>query len=233
MIILAKLFLAHFIGDFVLQPKKWVDDKFQNKINSPKIYLHILIHCALMFILLWDLSLWKLVLSLTFLHLVIDVIKIYFHNENHCTKWFFIDQFLHFISILVVFYIFIKPDWNLIENIDDRFWILTTFIIFITSASSIMIRIIMQKWTNEIKSNDDSLSNAGTYIGILERLFIFVFVLTGNWASIGFLLTAKSVFRFGDLRDAQDRKLTEYMLVGTLLSFGIALLSALLYQWII
>lgn len=233
MIILAKLFLAHFIGDFVLQPKKWVDDKFQNKIISPKIYLHILIHCALMFILLWDISLWKLVLSLTFLHLVIDVIKIYFHNENHCTKWFFIDQFLHFISIFVVFYIFIKPDWNLIEYIDDRFWILTTFIIFITSASSIMIRIIMQKWTNEIKSNDDSLSNAGTYIGILERLFIFVFVVTGNWASIGFLLTAKSVFRFGDLRDAQDRKLTEYMLVGTLLSFGIALLSALLYQWII
>jgi hypothetical protein len=59
---------------------------------------------------------------------------------------------------------------------------------------------------------------------MLERLFVFTFVITGNWEAIGFLLAAKSVFRFGDLKESKDRKLTEYILIGTLLSFGIAIL---------
>jgi len=44
-------------------------------------------------------------------------------------------------------------------------------------------------------------------------------------------LAAKSIFRFGDLKEAKDRKLTEYVLVGTLLSFGIALLVGHLAQF--
>lgn len=235
MIILTKLFLAHLIGDFVLQPGEWVKDKFQKKIFSSKIYLHILIHFSLLFVLLWDISLWKLAVTLGITHFAIDIVKIYFQDKNNSIRWFFTDQILHIVSIIVIYSIFIKPNWEIINFIDEKFLLLTTFIVFITFVSSIIIRITMQRWTKEIKTDDadDSLDNAGTYVGILERLFIFIFVLTGNWASIGFLLTAKSVFRFGDLRDAKDRKLTEYMLIGTLLSFGIAILSALFYQWII
>ena len=33
----------------------------------------------------------------------------------------------------------------------------------------------------------------------------------------------------GDLKESKDRKLTEYILIGTLLSFGIAILTAILY----
>jgi hypothetical protein len=81
--------------------------------------------------------------------------------------------------------------------------------------------------------NNGSLANAGTYIGILERLFIFLFIITGHWNAIGFLLAAKSVFRFGDLKESKNRKLTEYILIGTLLSFGIAFLTALVTKkWI-
>jgi hypothetical protein len=59
---------------------------------------------------------------------------------------------------------------------------------------------------------------------------VFCFILTGHFEAIGFLLAAKSIFRFGDLKEAKDRKLTEYVLIGTLLSFGIALLIGLLVQ---
>jgi hypothetical protein len=52
----------------------------------------------------------------------------------------------------------------------------------------------------------------------------------GHFDAIGFLLAAKSIFRFGDLKEAKDRKLTEYVLIGTLLSFGIALLIGLLVK---
>lgn len=87
-----------------------------------------------------------------------------------------------------------------------------------------MIQILLSKWSRSISDNvDDSLANAGKYIGILERLFVFTFILVGQWEGIGFLLAAKSVFRFGDLKESKDRKLTEYILIGTLLSFGIAM----------
>jgi hypothetical protein len=46
---------------------------------------------------------------------------------------------------------------------------------------------------------------------------------------VGFILAAKSIFRFGDLTNSRDRNLTEYVLIGTLLSFGSALLAGILY----
>jgi len=70
----------------------------------------------------------------------------------------------------------------------------------------------------------------GKYIGILERSFVFGFILLDQWSAIGFLLTAKSVFRFGDLSKDKNWQLTEYVLLGTLLSFGIAIIIALTYN---
>ena len=91
---------------------------------------------------------------------------------------------------------------------------------------------IISIWTPESKNKkDDSLQNAGNYIGILERLFVFCFILTGHFEAIGFLLAAKSIFRFGDLKEAKDRKLTEYVLIGTLLSFGIAMATGFLVEF--
>ena len=51
-------------------------------------------------------------------------------------------------------------------------------------------------------------------------------VITDNIEGIGFLLAAKSIFRFGDLNKAREIKITEYVLLGTLASFTIALLVA-------
>lgn len=76
---------------------------------------------------------------------------------------------------------------------------------------------------------NESLKDAGMYIGILERILVFVFVILDHWEAVGFLITAKSVFRFGDLKESKERKLTEYILIGTLISFGIAILVGILY----
>lgn len=102
----------------------------------------------------------------------------------------------------------------------------------ITSVSAIIIKVFITQWSPESKKeNDASLAKAGRYIGILERLFVFIFVATNHWEAIGFLLAAKSVFRFGDLTSSKDRKLTEYILIGTLLSFGLAILIGVLYSY--
>lgn len=60
-----------------------------------------------------------------------------------------------------------------------------------------------------------------------------MFIITNHWEGIGFLIAAKSVFRFGDLSQAKDRKLTEYILIGTLLSFGLAIVFGIGYEYVL
>lgn len=63
-----------------------------------------------------------------------------------------------------------------------------------------------------------------------ERVLVLTLVLLDQLTAIGFLLAAKSVLRFGELRGAQDRKLTEYVLMGTLLSVSTAMVLGLLIR---
>lgn len=226
MIILIKLILAHLLGDFVLQPKSWVKEKEKKKAKSLKLYLHFLIHGLLILLVFWNLQYWLLALSVLLIHGLIDIAKLYFQKKNNKTSWFVIDQALHLISIFILWLVW--TDTNLEISLwleSTSLWIYVTALLFLTSVSGILIQVLLTKWSTSINDGkNQSLDNAGKYIGILERLFVFTFVILGRWEAIGFLLAAKSVFRFGDLKESKDRKLTEYILIGTLLSFGIAIL---------
>jgi len=229
MIILVKLILAHLLGDFVLQPNTWVKNKADKKIKSIELYFHTLIHGILILLLLGSLNFWKPALILSLSHGIIDLLKVYFSKSKNKTTWFFIDQLLHFIAIFIIWYFFFNPEvspfdiWN-----NPSLWIYTTAIIFLSIVSGIIMQQILRNWNKQIQEvNKLSLKNAGKYIGYLERLFVFLFVVSNHWGAIGFLLTAKSVFRFGDLKESTNRKLTEYILIGTLLSFGLAILTGL------
>lgn len=94
------------------------------------------------------------------------------------------------------------------------------------------MKTLISKWQLEEDLKGESLENAGAYIGMLERLFVFAFIVMNYWEGIGFLIAAKSVFRFGDLSKAKDRKLTEYILIGTLLSFGLAIAFGMAYKYV-
>ncbi|MCH7400447.1 DUF3307 domain-containing protein [Belliella kenyensis] len=225
MIIIIKLLLAHFLGDFALQPRSWVEQKEKRKAKSGKLYLHILIHGCIMMILLWDWSVWPMVLTLMLIHGVIDVLKLYAQKEKTKTSWFIIDQVLHLTSILAVWYIIYNPAIDLIYLFNKpMLWIYILAILIVSMVTGIMMQVFMHKWATHLEEgNGNSLKNAGKYIGILERLLVLTFIVIGRWEGVGFLLAAKSVFRFGDLKESKDRKLTEYILIGTLISFGIAI----------
>jgi protein-S-isoprenylcysteine O-methyltransferase Ste14 len=164
------------------------------------------------------------------LHAIIDAVKLYAQKENNKSNWFLIDQLAHGLSILGLWVFFFEPEINLnLIQSSPKIWIYATAILLITVVSGIVMRELMSSWSKTLEDRHDASSNnAGKYIGMLERLFVFVFVITGNWEGIGFLLAAKSVFRFGDLKESKDRKLTEYILIGTLLSFGIAIAVGML-----
>ncbi len=230
--ILTQLILAHLIGDFILQPNKWVAHKEAKKTASPYLYLHTLIHTGLCMLFLWDLDLWWIAALVGISHFIIDALKLHLQKTGTKKKWFIIDQALH---ALVIAGVGIATDqFDLKMLLSPQTLVLLTGAVFITTPVSILIKTLLSAWTpvaiEHSKVQTDSLTHAGKYIGILERLLVFTFIIVNHWEGVGFMIAAKSVFRFSDLAEAKQRKLTEYVLVGTLLSFGIAVLTGILVR---
>lgn len=188
MIILLKLFLAHLVGDFLLQSKSWVADKEKKKIKSIKLYLHILLHGVLLLLFLWNWNLWVLVILLTIFHGFIDILKLYYQNENNKVQWFFKDQLLHLLSIIALYYIWLQPALHLDKIFQNPIlWIYITALLFLSVATGIIIQMLMSNWSQQISDGEDkSLNNAGKYIGILERFFVFILIITAHWGSYWF-----------------------------------------------
>ncbi|MCQ9633346.1 DUF3307 domain-containing protein [Chryseobacterium sp. WG14] len=230
--IFIKLILAHLLGDFVLQPDSWVADKENYKLKSKFLYFHVLIHTVISFVFLWDLQLWWVALLIGGSHFVIDAAKLSFQTIKTKKTWFFIDQLLHMIVIAGASFYFREFDFSFLGN--HEFLKIIMAALFLTTPASIFIKILLSSWTpvpdaqNAIQT--ESLSSAGKYIGILERLLVFTFIMVNHWEGVGFMVAAKSVFRFSDLAQAKQRKLTEYVLIGTLLSFGLAVLTGIIIK---
>jgi len=230
--IFIQLILAHLLGDFILQPNSWVADKENRKLKSPYLYIHVLIHTVLSLIFMWDLKLWWVAILVGVSHFIIDACKLSFQNNQTKKRWFFIDQALHVAVIAAVSLCFNEFNFEFLKN--QEFLKIVMGALFLMSPASIFIKILLSSWTpvteEEGNLQTESLSSAGKYIGILERLLVFTFIVVDHWEGVGFMVAAKSVFRFSDLAQAKQRKLTEYVLIGTLLSFGIAVLTGILIK---
>lgn len=219
----------------MLQPISWIKNKKKNKIKSKYLYLHLLVHFALLLLITkfnreYLCALFVVVGS----HFAIDCAKLYFEKKQTIKRWFFIDQVLHLtvIAAVVHYYYPYEIDFEIVYSKQSLVLLISS--ISVTYVSAKVLKLLLSKWSDQItKNNSNDTNNAGKYIGILERLFIFFFVIINFWEGIGFLLAAKSIFRFGDLKESKDVKLTEYILIGTLLSFGLGILCAMVYKYLI
>lgn len=185
----------------------------------------MLVHGLLVFALT---NSWETALVVLSIHYLIDLAKLYFQQEKTERKWFFFDQLLHVLSLLIIWIIIENPPLQLAAYNQQRLLIYSTALVLISYPTAIVLKQVLAIWSPLTeKDGEKTLTNAGMYIGIIERILVFVFIVTNHWEAIGFLLAAKSVFHFGDLKRAKDRRLTEYILVGTLLSFGLAILTGM------
>ncbi|MCX6309090.1 MAG: DUF3307 domain-containing protein [Bacteroidia bacterium] len=234
--ILLRLLIAHALSDFIFQSTKWVKHKNDHKIHSGYLYLHIAITFVLTYLALgsWQ-PIWiPLVIGVS--HFAIDLLKLYIKES----PWRFItDQLLHIFVIVLCWGLYTSQLTSL-SNEFVFYWDSPKVLIYIASyllvsiPASILVVELTKKWDLEVNSNStDSLKNAGKWIGIIERILILTFTLLGSFEPIGFMMAAKSVFRFGDLTNSNDKKRTEYVLVGTLLSFAVSIIVGLLTKQII
>ena len=226
---LTKLILAHLITDFILQPKSWVDERNTKHFASPRLYLHGIITAAFAFIIT-GFQYWLIAVIILSTHILIDGWKSY---QKPTVRYFIADQFLHILVILGCWYgTFIT--WNDVttawqevnENLD--IWKKVTAFVFLTTPAGILIGQLTKQWRDKLPEAE-SLANAGKWIGIVERIIILIFVLFGQYAAIGLLVAAKGIIRFNE-KDRQEIK-TEYLVVGTLMSIGLAIITGLAIRW--
>ncbi len=229
-----KLLISHVLGDFVFQPDRWVEEKRDKGVKSVYFYLHGLVHLLSLLIMLgFDFSYFLSIAAIVVSHLGIDYFKIKLEPIWNPRLLFGLDQLLHLLVIagVVSYYFSYEIDLEIFSS--TRLLLFMLALLMVTFVSSVVVKTIMSTWDLKEDNADESLDHAGKYIGIIERLFVFGFILLHQWSAIGFLIAAKSVFRFSDLSRAKDRKLTEYILIGTLLSFGLAVIIGFVYQYIL
>ncbi len=233
-LLLIALFLAHLVADFYLQPMSWVNERNSRHFRATKLYLHVLTHGIVSFIIL---ALWEFnygwselarvvyaTLLIMLSHFLIDLAKSY---SNKGVIPFLLDQLAHSIVLVMLavwltdydeFYALI---WQKLIAIDTLF-IICAYIL-VLNPSSVFIRMMLEKITQGFATSG-SIPAAGHSIGLLERGLMLSFILMGEYAGVGFLLAAKSIFRFGDLKASEEKQLTEYVMLGTLLSVSVTLL---------
>jgi len=178
-------------------------------------------------------------------------------NEPVCVL--IIDQIAHLIVLFIVLAI-LYPQALLLYPFGDpirinKIWIVLIAFLLILWPSGILISRITRIWRTgkdiagvqaaflidydfsllagesctriEKPQEIDALDKGGRWIGYLERLLIVTFILVGDYTAIGFLVAAKGLFRFNDSKRA------EYVIVGTLLSFTIAVLIGATARYLI
>ena len=96
------LLFAHLLADYPLQTN-WI---VINKNKIPVLFLHVSIHflVSLIFVLIYLPGAWPFLILLTGIHFLIDTGKNFVNKSkpNWVVVPYFIDQFLHLISIFVV-----------------------------------------------------------------------------------------------------------------------------------
>ena len=226
---LIALLFAHVVADFLLQTSWMV----AHKRNPLVLFLHIAIVAALSSAALGFTGHW-VVLAIAASHFLFDAVKTYWP----ATGWraFLLDQALHGVAILIAASQFpdlystglwqdygmlgTPPAW--LARIPEG-WVatlplmmlLSSGLILATRAGGFFIGAFMKPLA---LGAPEGLPKAGAIIGNLERALAYLFILSGQPQNIGFLLAAKSVLRFSSAKE--DRAVSEYVLIGTLLSFG-------------
>lgn len=236
-IILIKLIAAHLTGDFLLQSDRMCIDKFSNNSTAKykALVFHALVQAALAYIFVAQWNCWIVPVVIGVSHFAIDLVKTMSKRTDLIS--FVWDQLAHLCIIIGLWWL----EFARLSQLDmadeifsTNFWLIATAYIAVLAPTSILIKFFIEfeKWMPS-EASSQGLPNAGKWIGYLERILILTFIFTYNIEGIGFLLAAKSVFRFGELNKAKDIKITEYVLIGTFASFTIAVLIGFGINWLI
>lgn len=222
--IFSSLLIAHILGDFYFQNDAQCLERSHKKQKSPFLYIHSIILGSLSWISLPFTGFWWCALLIAFSHFTIDLIKSY-KPDN--LKTFVMDQLAHLTILYVISLYFDKNGLDFISLFSTmpniwgcNFTDFAITLLLCLKPANILIKKVLERYSIGNSNSCKEIKNAGALIGNLERVLTFILVVFGQFEAVGFVVAAKSILRFKETDTAK----TEYVLAGTFLSFGIAVI---------
>jgi hypothetical protein len=241
------IYLAHLLTDFVFQTTHLVEQKQRRKLSA--YLLHGLIHylSAVIiagFVLRGSLFLLRthlVIAALTLVHLLIDFAKMQLARKYPLRDgaWAYVsDQLLHFLTVGVAAWLLspaapfslLSAPVQEVRNMPNKFLAVPVVYLTVVFGGGYLIRLLVSSLAYGVKSHSpekasEQLQNAGLYIGWLERFLVVTALLLQSPATVGLILTAKSIARYPEFK---SERFAEYFLIGTLLSLSLAILGGAL-----
>ena len=234
--LLLSLVVAHVLADFFLQPTSWVQARASKHWRAVALYYHSFLHFGLTLavLLLWHSVSWSTLSPLVLMgwalliacsHGVIDLAKSY----RQGLRYFLLDQLVHLLVIALVWLALTNTSLSALlaqaqNTVSPSVLMVVLAYLLVLKPASVVIGFMLSSMASPASGTDAGMPAAGHWIGMTERVLMLSLILVGQYAAVGFVVAAKSVLRYNDLRNANDRALTEYILLGTLLSLGFTLL---------
>lgn len=231
-ILFLMLLTAHLIGDFVLQ-SDWL-------VKAKEKWPWLLVHCFILSVTAFAVVgawRWELYAILFMSHFLIDAAKFRLRQLGLREIYSFLfDQGGHIVIFAFLAGLFEKAVntsfWGEYYGFYLPFLVIFGGLILCMKVGDVVISMLVKPFLEEIgDQSTKGLKNGGKWIGQLERLLGFMLILGGQTAAIGFLFAAKSILRFGEIKNTEQRKEAEYIIIGTFMSFGWAIWVSILTRW--
>lgn len=218
----AALLLAHALADFAVQTGWMAAGKAARHPGALALHGVAVAATAVLCLGAATPAALVAVATLTAVHMVIDVAKTF---ARPGLAAFLADQGAHLASLVAV--AALVPDLWATGGWAGQPWLAPAMAlaaggIVAVRAGQFAVAQLMDGLVHP--DMEAGLPAAGTVIGVLERGLVVTLVFAGEPDGIGFLIAAKSILRFGTV--GSDRAVSEYVIIGTLASFGWALVAA-------
>jgi hypothetical protein len=241
--LLLTLLLAHLLGDFKLQPFGIVPGKpgrMRGYIQHGVIRLLVLLACIGIFFGARSLGSYRMWIGIAFymaVDRVIDFSKQRFMNRRRSPDSavaLVADQMVRLLTMAIMAWFVARPGW--VALVAEFSWsaatgerVLQAGVVYVAVvfAGGYVIRYVTRNLVAGVKTageTPEQLTNAGMYIGWLERFLIITAILVQSPSMVGLILTGKSIARFPELKE----RFAEYFLIGTFLSVALAVSGGLI-----
>jgi hypothetical protein len=232
------LLLGHLLTDFVFQTNALVQQKKSGRAAGYLKHGAIYFACAVALtglfvpVVAYSSRFVALALGLTLVHLAIDGSKIWIARRTPLgagTAAFVVDQVMHFLTVVVAacWMARVEPAGILLQGLNrlqtpsNRVLLALVVYAAVIFGGGYLIRIMTRPLLKNLQTGESraELSNAGMYIGWLERFLVMTALFLHSPATAGLILAAKSIARYPEFKREQ---FAEYFLIGTLLSIAAA-----------
>jgi hypothetical protein len=219
-------FIAYLLAEYIVLTDSKSKEINNTGFRSKYLKWQILIVFGLSWLLSFQTSFFIGAIAVACSQWLILGFKKYLTGNQKLVKYAFLtDQILRlfFIALIVILFDKYYLIYSVIEiHLKTKYLLIFTGYLICMKPVNKIIKEVFDFYEINISDNpaeNIELPNAGKLIGLIERWLVLTFVLISQFEAVGFLIAAKSILRYSDHKTLK----TEYVLIGTMLSIGIAI----------